>query len=113
SAFLPAAFAAGGPRQEVSFRKFSPWERRLMPTSLQSLGYLPVSTATLYIGTLFDFDLFVQHAGRGFAELYRGRRYPLTPDDVTKLHASGVDHLYIRLEDKEAYGKYLRENVLC
>jgi hypothetical protein len=47
-----------------------------MATSLQSLGYLPISTATLYVATVLDFDLYVQHDGRGFAELYREREYP-------------------------------------
>src|SRR5206468_2889703 len=93
-------------------KRYSPRPRCFMPTSLQSLGYLPVSTATLYIATVLDFDLYVQHAGRGFAELYRERRYPLTPDDLKRLHAGGVDHLYIRLQDKEAYGQYLRKHVL-
>jgi len=83
-----------------------------MATSLQSLGYLPISTATLYVATVLDFDLYVQHDGRGFAELYREREYPLTPEDLEKLRESGVDHLYIRVQDKESYGKYLRENVL-
>src|SRR5438309_4107340 len=83
-----------------------------MATSLQSLGYLPVSTATLYVATVLDFDLYVQHEGRGFAELYREREYPLTPEDLERLRASGVDRLYIRIQDKDAYGDYLRENDL-
>src|SRR5439155_14597847 len=83
-----------------------------MATSLQSLGYLPVSTATLYVATVLDFDLYIQHEGRGFAELYRERDYPLTPEDLERLRATGVDRLYIRMQDKEAYGEYLRLNVL-
>lgn len=80
--------------------------------SLQSLGYLPVSTATLWAATDLDFDLFIQHPGRSFAELYRERNYPLRDEDLERLRQQGVDHLYIRLEETESYRLYLQEHVL-
>src|SRR5436190_20983942 len=67
--------------------------------SLQSLGYLPVSTATLCAATDLDFDLFIQHPGRAFAELYRERKYPLRDEDLERLKQQGVDHLYVRVEE--------------
>src|SRR2546421_9740532 len=81
-------------------------------TSLQCLGYLPVSTATLCAAKDLDFDLYIQHTGRSFAELYRGRSYPLTDNDLERLRTSGVDHLYIRWDDKDPYRSYLQQNVL-
>jgi HD-GYP domain-containing protein (c-di-GMP phosphodiesterase class II) len=81
--------------------------------SLQSQGYLPVATATLSPATVVDCELFIQHPGRKFAELYKGRNYPLRDQDLDSLRQEGVDHLYIRLQDSEAYRAYLCEHVLC
>src|SRR5262245_51076061 len=80
--------------------------------SLQHLGCLPVSTATLCAATDLNFDLYVQHSGRGFAELYRDANYPLTDADLDRLRQQGIDHLYIRWDQNESYQKYLREHVL-
>jgi HD-GYP domain-containing protein (c-di-GMP phosphodiesterase class II) len=80
-------------------------------SSLRSLGYLPVSTATLCAASVLNFDLYVQHPGRAYAELYRERDYPLQDDDLERLRQEGVDHLYIRLNDTEAYRQYLSEHV--
>jgi len=80
--------------------------------SLQHLGYLPISTATLTEAAELNFDLYVQYAGRGFAELYRDRHYPLTQADLDRLHQGGIDHLYIRWEEKDHYRDYLHNHVL-
>ena len=45
-------------------------------------------------------------------ELYRGREYPLTQDDVARLHETGVGQVFIRLGDAEAYRQYLCDKVL-
>jgi len=84
----------------------------MLAPSLQSLGYLPISTVTLGASVDLDFDLYIQHEGRSFAELYRGRSYPLTIDDLDKLRKGGVDHLYIRWDDKDSYRSYLQQHVL-
>src|SRR3954470_625070 len=83
-----------------------------MSASLQSLGFLPVSTATLSAATVLDFNLYIQRAGRGFAELYRESKYPLTDQDLEKLREGGIDHLYIRLDDTEQFRQYLHDHVL-
>jgi HD-GYP domain-containing protein (c-di-GMP phosphodiesterase class II) len=84
-----------------------------MPTTtLQSLGYLPVATASLYPAAVLDCDLFVQRPGRSFAELYRGRSYPLETTDIDRLRQDGVDNLYIRVSDADDYRAYLCEHVL-
>jgi HD-GYP domain-containing protein (c-di-GMP phosphodiesterase class II) len=80
--------------------------------SLQSLGYLPVATAGLSPASVLACDLFIQRPGRSFAELYRGRNYPLVQQDLDRLRADGVDCLHIRLGDAEAYRSYLCEHVL-
>ncbi len=84
----------------------------MLAPSLQSLGYLPVSTVTLCAANDLDFDLYIQHDGRTFAELYRGRSYPLTAADLERLRTSGVDHLYIRWDDKDSYRTFLKQHVL-
>src|SRR5258705_5956033 len=80
--------------------------------SLQSLGYLPVATAGLAPASVLACDLFIQRPGRSFAELYRGRNYPLADQDLERLRGDGVDCLYIRISDAEAYREYLCEHVL-
>src|SRR5262245_11866131 len=79
---------------------------------LQSLGYLPVAAMTLRAGAQLDVDLHIQHSGRAFAELYRDQSRPLRSDDLAQLERSGVDHLYIRLEDTETYRDYLSTSFL-
>lgn len=84
-----------------------------MPSaSLQSLGYLPVATATLLPAAVVGCDLYVQRPGSPYAQLWRGNNYPLAAEDLDRLRADGVDHLYIRLEEAEAYRAYVAEHVL-
>src|SRR5437667_2595519 len=80
--------------------------------SLQSLGYLPVATATLHPAAVLDCDLYIHRPGCTFAELYRGRDYPLEREDIQILRATGVDHLYIRLEEADAYRVHLSQHIL-
>jgi HD-GYP domain-containing protein (c-di-GMP phosphodiesterase class II) len=80
--------------------------------SLQSRGYLPVATASLCPASVMECDLFIQRPGCPYAELYRGSTYPLEAADIEKLKQDGVDHLYVRAEDADAYRHYLCENVL-
>lgn len=80
--------------------------------SLQSLGYLPIATAGLSPSSVLSCDLFIQRPGRTFAELFRGQNYPIAADDLNHLRESGIDHLYIRLADADAYRAYLCEHVL-
>jgi HD-GYP domain-containing protein (c-di-GMP phosphodiesterase class II) len=79
---------------------------------LQSLGYLPVATIGLSPASVLACDLFIQRPGCSFAELYRGRDYPLVQQDLDRLRHDGVDCLYIRVKDAEAYRAYLCEHVL-
>jgi len=86
---------------------------RIMPVaSLQNLGYLPVATATLFPASVLDCDLYIQRRGCSFAELYRGRTYPLELEDIERLREEGVDQLYIRLEEADSYRAYLCQSVL-
>lgn len=84
----------------------------MVSVSLQGRGYLPIATASLCPASVLDCDLFTQRAGRSYVELYRGATYPLEPDDIEQLRADGVDHLYIRAEDAQAYRDYLCQHVL-
>jgi HD-GYP domain-containing protein (c-di-GMP phosphodiesterase class II) len=80
--------------------------------SLQSLGYLPVATAGLASASVLACDLFIQRSRRSFAELYRGRNYPLSDQDLERLRQDGIDCLYIRADDANAYREYLCQHVL-
>lgn len=76
------------------------------------LGFLPVATAGLAPTTVLDCDLFIKWPGRRVTELYRGRTYPLHESDLAQLRVEGVDRLYIRLTDAEAYRDYLCAHVI-
>src|SRR5688572_6649014 len=84
----------------------------MVTASLQSQGYLPVATATLCPSAVIDCDLFVQQPGRQYAELYRASSYPIEIRDIEKLREDGIDRLYIRGENAEAYRSYLCQHVL-
>ncbi len=83
----------------------------MITASLQSLGYLPVATATLFPARDIQCDLFLQRGGSD-VELYRRGTYPLTVEDLDRLAGSGIDHLYIRAADADAYRSYLCNEVL-
>jgi HD-GYP domain-containing protein (c-di-GMP phosphodiesterase class II) len=80
--------------------------------SLQSRGYMPVATAALCPASVLDCNLYIQRPGSTYAELYRGAEYPLEATDLERLRSDGVDHLFIRAEDAEAFRSYLCEHVL-
>jgi len=80
--------------------------------SLQARGYLPIATATLCPQTVMACDLYLQRRGCAFVELYRSARVPLTDADIQKLRGDGIEHLYIRLEEAEAYRDYLCQHVI-
>src|SRR5262249_18034141 len=93
-------------------RRF-PWGVSMPTATLTSLGYLPVATASLFPDAVLGCDLYLQRgAGSSRVELYRASDYPLELGDLDRLRASGVEQLFIRAEDAEAYRKYLYENVL-
>jgi HD-GYP domain-containing protein (c-di-GMP phosphodiesterase class II) len=80
--------------------------------SLQSLGYLPVATGALCPVSVLNCDLYIQRPGCPYAELYCGKTCPLDEEHINQLRQDGVDHLYIRLEDADAYRDYLCQHVL-
>jgi HD-GYP domain-containing protein (c-di-GMP phosphodiesterase class II) len=79
--------------------------------SLQSQGFLPVATATLFPATEIKCDLYLHRPGHE-VELYRNHSCPLAVDDLQRLTTSGIDHLYIRAADAELYRTYLCQQVL-
>src|SRR5262245_35962075 len=83
-----------------------------MAASLQTLGYLPVSTSTLSAATVLDFNLYMQRPGRTIAELYREKSLRLTDEDLERLRQGGVDHLYIKQTETDGFRQYLQQHVL-
>jgi HD-GYP domain-containing protein (c-di-GMP phosphodiesterase class II) len=80
--------------------------------SLQARGYLPVATATLCPETVMACDLYWQRRGCDFVELYRSASLPITMADLEKLREDGVEKLYIRLEEADAYRQYVCQHVI-
>jgi HD-GYP domain-containing protein (c-di-GMP phosphodiesterase class II) len=84
-----------------------------MSTSIAATAaYQPIATATLCAAAILDCDLYVPRNNGQYMELYRGRSYPLDQETLDKLRAEGCDRLYIREQDRLAYEKYLREEIL-
>src|SRR5262245_19156042 len=84
-----------------------------MPVSSpEGFGFLPVATAGLASASVLSCDLFIHRPGRSFAELYRGRNYPLSDEDLERLRLEGIDCLYIHTGDADANREYLCEHVL-
>jgi HD-GYP domain-containing protein (c-di-GMP phosphodiesterase class II) len=81
-------------------------------SSPESLGYLPVATATLCPATVMGCELFIQRPNSQFVELYKGAEYPLDKADVDRLRSTGIDHLFVRLESANEYRDYLCRHVL-
>jgi HD-GYP domain-containing protein (c-di-GMP phosphodiesterase class II) len=80
--------------------------------SLQNHGYLPVATASISRASVLTFDLYLRRRGSAFTELYRSASYPIEADDIARLRKDGVDRLYIKCENAEAYREYLCTEVL-
>ena len=80
-------------------------------SSLQSQGYLPVATATLFPATEIRCDLYLPRGGHEI-ELYRSHQYPLEKADLERLRQHGIDHVYIRTADADLYRQYLCQQVL-
>ena len=86
-------------------------KRHMAGPSLQSQGYLPVATATLFPATEIRCDLYLQRSGQAI-ELYRSHQYPLEVADLERLKQHGIDHVYIRTADADIYRQYLCQQVL-
>jgi HD-GYP domain-containing protein (c-di-GMP phosphodiesterase class II) len=77
------------------------------------LGHLPIALATLQAESVIECDLFIESdAARGLMLLYRECGIPLDDSDLATLRDRDIDHIFIRIEDNEAYRDYLRANVL-
>jgi response regulator RpfG family c-di-GMP phosphodiesterase len=84
----------------------------IVSPSLAHHGYLPIATASLSRASILEFDLYLRRAGSTYTELYRSASYPLKSEDVERLKEDGVDRLYIKCENAEAYKQYLCTQVL-
>lgn len=80
--------------------------------TLTSTDYSPVATATLCASAVLDCDLYTRRGNGRFFELYRGGGYPFQQSDLDRLHAEGIDRLYIQVSDRQTYEGYLRREVL-
>lgn len=80
--------------------------------SSQNLGYLPIATASISRASVLVFDLYLRRPGSSFTELYRSASYPIEAGDIERLRKDGVDRLYIKCENAEAYRDYLCTEVL-
>ena len=74
---------------------------------------LPVSIASLIEHETLPFDIYVLSPHQSNPTLFRGRNYPISREDLTKLRSRGTLNLYVCASDQEAYRSYLREQVLA
>jgi len=84
----------------------------MVPGSLRNCGYLPIATASISRASILEFDLYLRRPGSTVAELYRNASYPLETGDIERLRRDGVDRLYIKCENANAYRDYLCKHVL-
>lgn len=76
---------------------------------MQVVDFIPISVATLLPTEVVGLDLYQQDPDGDRFKLYRGSEFPLTMDDLSRLHNRGVFRLYIPKASQPTYQKYLRQ----
>lgn len=76
--------------------------------SLTAGEVIPISLATLSASESVAIDLYIKSADDGQITLYRRADIPLETDDLERLRARGIRHLFIRHSDRTRYQEYLR-----
>lgn len=73
--------------------------------------YVAIAVSTLFPSTVTGFALHLRNEVDGRIQLYRGSDYPITDDDIQKLHDNGVTELYVTANAYHRYQHYLRDNL--
>jgi HD-GYP domain-containing protein (c-di-GMP phosphodiesterase class II) len=73
---------------------------------------MPIAIGTLRTACELEFDLYLRSESTGQPVLYRGRKHPVTQEDIDRLAKREVRTLYISFGDSRSYRDYVRENIL-
>jgi putative nucleotidyltransferase with HDIG domain len=71
--------------------------------------FMPIEVASLRVDKLLNFDLYI-HTGRELI-LYRSKSLTFTENSRAKLLENKVETIYIPAKAREAYHKYIEENL--
>ena len=78
---------------------------------MSTLGYIPVSVATLYPTDGLGVDLYIRPPGCEEPILYCAHTLTVKQEDLWRLEDAGVTRLYIRREERGRYQQFLREHL--
>lgn len=76
---------------------------------MQEPDYLPISLSTLVPDTNVGLDLYRKDEAGSKYVLFRGRDFPIGPDEFDRLRERGINQLYITRRSRERFQKYLRD----
>lgn len=71
--------------------------------------YEPIIIESLIFGKNSDYPLYIK-SGNNFV-LYRAKALVFAQSDALRLRGNGIEHLYIKVEDKDKYDKDILEHV--
>ena len=73
--------------------------------------FFPVPLATMQSGTMAPVDLYIRSTKPGPVTLYRSADTPVRDEVRERLLANGVSTLWLRAEDRDAFGAYIERNL--
>lgn len=73
-------------------------------------GFFQIALASLRADTVAEFELHLAMQGRN-PILYRSAHLEFTQDDIDRLTSYGVNHLYVPLDQTEAYHQYMERHL--
>src|SRR6056297_650343 len=76
---------------------------------MMELDYLPISISTLVPETCLGLELYLKATDSHRYTLYRGKDYPLSDADLTRLQDRGCRQVFITKESRETFQVYLRQ----
>ena len=82
-----------------------------IPRPLPTSGYMSVKVETLRRLRDAAVDLFVQYDARGPVMLYHRAGCPIEPHQLRTLAETGAQHIYVRTDDFQSFGKHLLESL--
>lgn len=74
-------------------------------------GFFTLRVAALLLGSVPEFDLYIQHTPGDPMVLFRRGSTPIVKDDLVRLRDNGVDKIFIRDVESEAYHRYTEQNL--
>lgn len=79
--------------------------------TVEAEQFFPIHLAIMLPGTLAPVDLHLRDKATGRFVLYKNAQAPLNEETRDRLMEHGVDALYLRKEDEQAYNDYVEQNI--